>query len=189
MHKKPFDDITLLQNRSKFRSILIGSFFLINPFSNPFCNEVVWSKRRQTSILSSVAHWFGCVKFWNSNIEYLLWFFQVRLPEENSNKHLNSTLHVQIDQLPRNKNEKFVKTFFNIDFPFSKYSDHVEGYGSVCDCDSPAPIDELSSFSSPVLNNQVSTLIIWSTLEIKVGLDLWYKLLSTLIWWSTLCGK
>ena len=87
------------------------------------------------------------------------------------------------------KIKKNVKIFFNIDFPSSKYSDHVEGYGSVCDCDSPAPIDELSSFSSPVLNNQVSTLIIWSTLEIKVGLKLWYKLLSTLIWWSTLYGK
>ena len=37
-----------------------------------------------------------------------------------------------------------------------QFCDHVEGYGSVCDCDSPAPIDELSSYSSPVLNNQVS---------------------------------
>ena len=32
----------------------------------------------------------------------------------------------------------------------------MEGYGSVCDCDHPAPIDELSSQNSPVLNNQVS---------------------------------
>jgi len=39
-----------------------------------------------------------------------------------------------------------------------QFCDHVEGYGSVCDCDSPAPIDELSSFSSPVLNNQVSDI-------------------------------
>ena len=37
-----------------------------------------------------------------------------------------------------------------------QFCDHVEGYGSVCDCDHPAPIDELSSRSSPVLNNQVS---------------------------------
>jgi len=39
-----------------------------------------------------------------------------------------------------------------------QFCDHVEGYGSVCDCDSPAPIDELSSYSSPVLNNQVSDI-------------------------------
>ncbi len=38
-----------------------------------------------------------------------------------------------------------------------QFCDHVEGYGSVCDCDNPAPIDELSSYSSPVLNNQVSS--------------------------------
>ena len=37
-----------------------------------------------------------------------------------------------------------------------QFCDHVEGYGSVCDCDNPAPIDELSSASSQVLNNQVS---------------------------------
>jgi len=37
-----------------------------------------------------------------------------------------------------------------------QFCDHVEGYGSVCDCDHPAPIDELSSQNSPVLNNQVS---------------------------------
>ena len=36
-----------------------------------------------------------------------------------------------------------------------EFCDHVEGYGSVCDCDNPAPLDELSSNSSPVLNNQV----------------------------------
>lgn len=36
-----------------------------------------------------------------------------------------------------------------------QFCDHVEGYGSVCDCDNPAPIDELSTYSSPVLNNQV----------------------------------
>ena len=35
----------------------------------------------------------------------------------------------------------------------------MEGYGSVCDCDHPAPIDELSSQNSPVLNNQVSFLL------------------------------
>ena len=110
----------------------------------------------------------------------------MRLPEENNNKHLYSTCPERSATKELKKN---VKTFFNIDFPSSKYSDHVEGYGSVCDCDSPAPIDELSSFSSPVLNNQVSTLIIWSTLDIEVGLKLCYKLLSTLIWWSTLYGK
>jgi len=39
-----------------------------------------------------------------------------------------------------------------------EFCDHVEGYGSVCDCDNPAPLDELSSNSSPVLNNQVSEI-------------------------------
>lgn len=39
-----------------------------------------------------------------------------------------------------------------------QFCDHVEGYGSVCDCDNPAPIDELSTYSSPVLNNQVFSL-------------------------------
>ena len=149
---------------------------------------MVWSKG-QSNIMSLVAHWFGLIEFRIWNIEYLIWFFSsafVCLKRTTTNIWI---WHVQGEQLTRNRNKKIVKTFFNIDFPPSQYSDHVEGYGSVCDCDSPAPIDELSSFSSPVLNNQVSTLIIWSTLEIKVGLKLWYKLLSTLIWWSTLCGK
>ena len=42
-----------------------------------------------------------------------------------------------------------------------QFCDHVEGYGSVCDCDHPAPIDELSSQNSPVLNNQVSFLLFY----------------------------
>ena len=48
----------------------------------------------------------------------------------------------------------FIFLFFNR--RRRQFCDHVEGYGSVCDCDHPAPIDELSSRSSPVLNNQVS---------------------------------
>ena len=52
----------------------------------------------------------------------------------------------------------FTFIFFSLFFNRRRrqFCDHVEGYGSVCDCDHPAPIDELSSRSSPVLNNQVS---------------------------------
>ena len=36
-----------------------------------------------------------------------------------------------------------------------EFCDHIEGYGSVCSCEDPAPISGLAPKDQPVLNNQV----------------------------------
>ena len=36
-----------------------------------------------------------------------------------------------------------------------EFCDHIEGYGSVCSCEDPAPISNLAPKDQPVLNNQV----------------------------------
>ena len=43
-------------NFEKIDKYMTSFFLRINPFSNPLCKEVVWSKGRQTSIMSLVAH-------------------------------------------------------------------------------------------------------------------------------------
>ena len=50
----------------------------------------------------------------------------------------------------------------------------MEGYGSVCDCDHPAPIDELSSQNSPVLNNQVSFFKVYFAIATNIFMSDFY---------------
>ena len=50
----------------------------------------------------------------------------------------------------------------------------MEGYGSVCDCDYPAPIDELSSQNSPVLNNQVSFFKVYFAIATNIFMSDFY---------------
>jgi hypothetical protein len=40
-----------------------------------------------------------------------------------------------------------------------EFCDHIEGYGSVCSCEDPAPISNLAPKDQPVLNNQVKSIL------------------------------
>ena len=91
-----------------YQGILYAEYYNLGQICNTWIlrmkackNSVVFLDKKVLKMILDYYSWY-LIDLDVSNIEYWLFWFQVRLPEGNNNKYLNFTnWHFQSDELPR----------------------------------------------------------------------------------------